>query len=88
MINSNSNDGGIYRAFIMVDAEDVRLYIPALFNDYENCPIFSDGTLNMEIFQKYKDLYPTPYWCIPNLEAKQHEQVHPCWVVFENGDWN
>lgn len=86
MINSDANNGGIYRAYIMADSSDIRIYIPGLFNDKDECPININGTLNMEVFQKCKDIYPKPLWCIPNLEAKQHEQVHPCWVTFENGD--
>lgn len=87
MINNNINNGGIYRAFIL-DVDEIKLYIPGLNNNYEECPVDSSGNLNMEIFEKCKDTYPTPLWCVPNLEAKQHEQVHPCWVVFEHGDIN
>lgn len=88
MINSDMNNGGIYRAFILSDSSDIRIYIPGLYNNFENCPIDSDNNLNMEIFQKNKETYSKPLWCIPNLEAKRCDPVHPCWVTFENGNIN
>ena len=49
MLNQNTNNGGIYRAFIInVDAE-MRIYIPGLYNDIGECPITSSGSLNMEL---------------------------------------
>ena len=87
MINSNINNGGIYRAYIIGDSSDIRIYIPGLYNNTESCPInVENNSLDMELFNKLKETYPKPLWCIPNIEAKQHEQVHPSWVVFENGD--
>ena len=88
MINSDINNGGIYSAFIINYKETLKVYIPALYNSIETCPINSDGTLNEEVFLKCMDLYHDPMWCIPNLEATKCEQVHPCWVTFENGDIN
>lgn len=88
MINSNCNTSGIYRAFIIDADGDIRIFLPTLSADTDNCPIDSNNNLNMEVFKKNKETYPKPLWCIPNIEAKQHEQVHPCWVVFENGDIN
>ena len=85
MINSNVNNGGIYRAFILDDSSDIRIYIPG-FNNSNICPIDSDNKLNTETYKKMKDLFPKALWCLPNLEAKEHDEVHPCWVVFENGD--
>ena len=86
MINSDINNGGIYKAYILSESDDIKIYIPGLYNDFEDCPINKDDSLNMKIFQQLKKVLPTPLWCLPNLEAKQFEQVHPCWVVFENGD--
>lgn len=86
MINQNINNGGIYRAYILAADSDIRVYIPGLHNNSKECPVNSDGSINMEIFQKTKDTYPKPLWCVPNLEAKQHDEIHPCWITFENGD--
>lgn len=88
MINSDMNNGGIYRAFILGVSNEVRIYIPALFNNFKDCPINSDGSLNMEVYNKCKEFYPIPIWCLPNIEAKQYDEVHPCWVTFENGNVN
>ena len=86
MLNQSVNNGGIYRAFLIATDDDIRIYIPGLFNDIGQCPINSNGTLNSEIYQISKHAYPTALWCLPNIEAKQHDEIHPCWVVFENGD--
>ena len=87
MINSDINSGGIYRAFILSDNNDIRLYIPGLNSGGDaEVPVNNDGSLNNEVFQKCKNILPKPLWCLPNIEAKQHTSAHPCWVVFENGD--
>ena len=85
MLNQNLNHGGIHRAFLIDFNSELRMYIPGINNNSE-CPVNKDDSLNVEIYQKNIDTYPRPLWCIPNIEAKQHDQVHPCWVVFENGD--
>jgi hypothetical protein len=42
MINQNINNGGIYRAFILSDDSDIRIYVPGLYNDTTECPINSE----------------------------------------------
>lgn len=88
MINSDLNLGGIYRGFIINDNDDVRIYVPGLNNLVTNDKniINSDGTVNSEVYEKNKNILPKPIWCLPNLEAKQHDDAHPCWVSFENGN--
>ena len=88
MINSDLNVGGIYRAFIVTVGGDVRIYIPGLTSLIagSNAPVNEDGTINKESYEDNKNSLSKPIWCLPNLEAKQHDEVHPCWVTFENGD--
>lgn len=88
MINSDLNVGGIYRAFIVTVGGDIRIYIPGLtsLTAGSNAPVNEDGTINKESYEDNKNSLPKPIWCLPNLEAKQHDEVHPCWVTFENGD--
>lgn len=88
MINSDLNVGGIYRAFIVTVGGDIRIYIPGLTSLIagSNAPVNEDGTINKESYEDNKNSLPKPIWCLPNLEAKQHDEVHPCWVTFENGD--
>ena len=88
MINSDLNVGGIHRAFIVTVGGDIRIYIPGLTSLIagSNAPVNEDGTINKESYEDNKNSLPKPIWCLPNLEAKQHDEVHPCWVTFENGD--
>ena len=88
MINSDLNVGGIHRAFIVTVAGDVRIYIPGLTSLIAGTGsvVNEDGTVNTESYNENKETLPRPIWCLPNLEAKQHDEVHPCWVTFENGD--
>lgn len=88
MINSDMNFGGIHRAYLLSVNEEIRIYIPGLYNitaDNEFL-IKEDGSINTECYEKYKKGLPIPLWCVPNLEAKQHDDAHPCWVTFENGN--
>lgn len=88
MINSDLNVGGIHRAFIVTVGGDVRIYIPGLTSLIAGTGsvVNEDGTINTESYNENKETLPRPIWCLPNLEAKQHDEVHPCWVTFENGD--
>lgn len=88
MINSDLNVGGIHRAFIVTVGGDVRIYIPGLTSliTGTGSVVNEDGTINTELYNENKETLPRPIWCLPNLEAKQHDEVHPCWVTFENGD--
>ena len=88
MINSDLNVGGIHRAFIVTIGGDVRIYIPGLTSLIAGTGsiVNEDGTINTESYNENKETLPRPIWCLPNLEAKQHDEVHPCWVTFENGD--
>lgn len=88
MINSDLNVGGIHRAFIVSVGGDVRIYIPGLTSLIAGTGsiVNEDGTVNIESYNENKETLPRPIWCLPNLEAKQHDEVHPCWVTFENGD--
>lgn len=88
MINSDLNTGGIHRAFIVTVAGDVRIYVPGLTSLIagSNSVINENGTVNVESYNENKETLLRPIWCLPNLEAKQHDEVHPCWVTFENGD--
>lgn len=88
MINSDLNTGGIHRAFIVTVAGDVRIYVPGLTSLIagSNSVINEDGTINVESYNENKETLLRPIWCLPNLEAKQHDEVHPCWITFENGD--
>ncbi len=88
MINSDLNVGGIHRAFIVTVGGDVRIYIPGLTSLIAGTGsvVNEDGTINTVSYNENKETLPRPIWCLPNLEAKQHDEVHPCWVTFDNGD--
>ncbi len=88
MINSDLNVGGIHRALIISVNGDVRIYVPGLTSLIAGTGsiINTNGTVNIESYNENKETLPRPVWCLPNLEAKQHDEVHPCWVTFENGD--
>ena len=89
IINNGMMMAGIYRAKIIKESaneHNVRVYIPSINNVN---PLNSDGTLNEEIYNKYKDSFPLASFCAYNKESTtQFDDSYPAWVMFENGDIN
>lgn len=77
---------GIYRCKLLtsVAASDIRAYIPGICD--EN-PFTSDGSINLNVYEKNKSSYPVVQWCCYNLESKELVNIEePAWVMFENGN--
>lgn len=88
MINSDSNTGGIHRAILLSVGGEIKIYVPGLtsLNPNSGSLIDDGGGVNKESYETNKNSLLTPIWCLPNIEAKRHDEVHPCWITFENGD--
>lgn len=88
MINSDLNTGGIHRALLLSVGGEIKIYVPGLTSLNPNSGSLTNdaGGVNKESYETNKNSLLTPIWCLPNIEAKQHDEVHPCWVTFENGD--
>lgn len=88
MINSDLNTGGIHRALLLSIGGEIKIYVPGLTSLNPNSGSLTNdaGGVNKESYETNKNSLLTPIWCLPNIEAKQHDEVHPCWVTFENGD--
>lgn len=84
MINNDSNVNGIYRA-IIINRGTLKVYVPSIatFKLFENNSL----TIIEEVYEKCKDILPSAQWCVPNMEAMVCDEIHPCWVVFECGDY-
>ena len=84
MINNDSNVNGIYRA-IIINRGTLKVYVPSIatFKLFENNSL----TIIEEVYEKCKDTLPSAQWCVPNMEAMVCDEIHPCWVVFECGDY-
>ncbi len=85
LLNSDSNSPGIFRCIIIYKKGDIlsRIYIPGRRVN----PINDDGSLNEEIFEKNKSIYPEAMWCSPPMrDAIPEDKVLPGWMIYESGD--
>jgi len=80
-MNYNSGISGIYRAKLIIEDSDIRVYVPSL---HSINPFDENGVLKSN-YNKY--MFPQALWCAYNLESiDPANQVGPAWVMFENGN--
>lgn len=81
LMNYNSGISGIYRAKLIIEDSDIRVYVPSL---HSINPFDENGVLKSD-YNKY--MFPQALWCAYNLESiDPANQVGPAWVMFENGN--
>ena len=85
LVSQNGSWFGQYRAIAIKESNITRIWVLELFDGIN--PLNSDGTINNEIYDKYKDSFPQGIFASKGLEELcDTNKPTPVWVCFEDGD--
>lgn len=82
LLNHDSNSAGVFRAVVINKYGETRVFIPGHVKN----PLNTDGTLNVEIYDANKLVYPIVEWCSNQMKSSMVDEVKPCWITYETGD--